>query len=644
MPKYYFTNYGLRWCFLTVALLVSGQLAIAQDHIYADASTSSKQAREERRSLRDALNEVQSHFNISFVYESVLVENKEVFKQVTYSESIDKTLTELLRPVGLQFKKINKRTYSILPTQSPEKKIKTKDSAYIEERQNDRDNVGQGSGSFEANSSTQQSEIVITGKITDSEGNSIPGANILLKGTSIGTTSDVDGRFSISVPDADAILIVSFIGYLSKEVAVGNQTEITISLDADVKQLGEVVVIGYGTQNKTSVTGAISSVSAEEISAQPVVNVSQALQGRAAGVTVVNNGAPGSAPLIRIRGVGTVNNANPLFVIDGFPTSDLNSFNPKDIESVEVLKDASAAAIYGSRAANGVILITTKRGSNNKKLTVNFDSYYGVEQAWRKLDLLTTEQYVDYATDLMTNADIYKQETKAPADPNVVIGSSVPTRIRDGGMNLPINSQSSQTFAQTNTNWQDEMFRTGRIQQHKVELSGGSATSKMFASAGFFEQEGIMLGTGYKRGDARINSDHNVSKRITFGQNFYMAFDENKIEQQAGGRTQLQHIFRSAPYFPVYNPDNYGGFFGAQGVDGSDPENPVRIAMQDQQNQQRLKLLANAYVDVKIFDFLLISSPIVFKAVLITLTTHSVHTYQLITLARADIPHVLSQP
>jgi TonB-dependent SusC/RagA subfamily outer membrane receptor len=175
--------------------------------------------------------------------------------------------------------------------------------------------------------------------------------------------------------------------------------------------LGEVVVVGYGTQKKASVTGAISSVSAKEISTQPVVNVGQALQGRVAGVTVTNNGAPGEAPIIRIRGVGTINNANPLFVVDGFPTSDLNSFNPKDIQSVDVLKDASAAAIYGSRASNGVVIITTKSGSNNQKLSVNFDSYYGVEQPWRKLNLLNTEQYIDFATDLMTNADIYKNET-----------------------------------------------------------------------------------------------------------------------------------------------------------------------------------------------------------------------------------------
>lgn len=449
---------------------------------------------------------------------------------------------------------------------------------------------------------TAPAAIDVSGTVLDETGKGMPGVNILVKGTTNGTTTDANGAYRITVDNGDAVLLFSFIGYLSQEITVGARSVIDITLQPDVETLSEIVVVGYGTQTKTSVTGAISSVSAKEISAQPVVNVGQALQGRVAGVTVTNNGAPGEAPIVRIRGVGTINNANPLFVVDGFPTSDLNSFNPKDIQSVEVLKDASAAAIYGSRASNGVVIITTKTGSKNQKLSVNFDSYYGVEQPWRKLDLLNTEQYIDYATDLMTNADIYKNETD-PGNP-VVVGSGVPDRIEKGGLNQPINSQTSQTFAQTNTNWQDEMFRTGRIQQHKIELTGGSNTSRMFTSVGYFEQEGIMLGTGYQRGDARINSDHNVSERVTIGQNFYAAYDERKIEQQSGGRTQLQHMIRSSPYFPIYNPDNFGGYFGAQSIDGSDPENPVRIAEMDKQNQQRLKLLANMYVDVKIFDYL----------------------------------------
>lgn len=602
MIRHYFISRYLRWCCLSIAFLGFVQLTNAQQHLYADAKTSIPNSRQIKRSLPEVLSEIQAHFHVSFVYESAVVEGKEITGAFSYGNNVEKTLSAVLLPVGLKFRKVNKSTYSILPTTNSPGKEKGESESSLN---NSTDGTVAEIYSDEAPNSFLQTNVDITirGRITDENDSPIPGANVLIKGTAVGTTTDADGRFSLNVPDGNAVLVISFIGYQSKEIVVGNQTDITVALTADIQQLGEVVVVGYGTQKKASVTGAISSVSAKEISAQPVVNVGQALQGRVAGVSVINNGAPGEAPIIRIRGVGTINNANPLFVVDGFPTSDLNSFNPKDIESVDVLKDASAAAIYGSRASNGVVIITTKRGSLNKKLAVNFDSYYGVEQPWRKLDLLNTNQYIDFATELMTNADIYKNETNG-SDPDVVVGSGVPDRIELGGLDAPINSQTTQTFRQTNTNWQDEMFRTGRIQQHKVELSGGSSASRMFASVGYFEQEGIMLGTGYQRGDVRLNTDHNVSERVTVGQNFYVAFDERKVEQQAGGRTQLQHMFRSSPYFPVYSPDNFGGFFGAQSVDGSDPENPVRIASQDKQNQQRLKFLGNAYVDIKLFDFL----------------------------------------
>src|SRR5688572_6532972 len=601
MRKYYTINHNLLWCLLWMAIMSIPQTIQAQDKVYANAKVfQQRTTNDQYKPLVEVLNEIKEHYQVSFLYEPVTLEDKIVKVPVNYKGKVESTLSRLLEPAGLIYKRINEKTYSILSQD-------TKTTSVTQELSTDLSTA-----MVEPETATEKAivaryqrpvEISVSGTITDESDSPLPGVNVLVKGTSIGTTSDATGKFAINVPDENSVLVISFIGYATQEITVGTQTSINVKLNPDITQLGEVVVVGYGTQKKTSVTGAISSVSSKELSAQPVVNVGQALQGRVAGVTVVNNGAPGAAPIVRVRGVGTVNNANPLYVIDGFPTSDLNSINPKDIESLEVLKDASAAAIYGSRAANGVILITTKKGTN-KKLSVNLESYYGVEQPWRKLDLLNTAQYVDYATELMTNADIYKQETKAPTDPDVVIGSSIPARIRTGGLDQPINSETSQTFRQTETDWQEEMFRTAPIQQYKAELMGGSDKSRMFASVGYFDQEGIMKGSGYKRGDARFNSDHTISKRITFGQNFYVAYDERLVEQNAGGRTQLQHIIRSSPYFPVYNPDNYGGFFGAQGVDASDPENPVRVATMDQQNQQRLKFLGNAFVDFKIFEFL----------------------------------------
>lgn len=601
MLKHYTIYHKLFWCLLCVATFAIPRFSLAQDKVYANAEQffQQREREDQYRPLLEVLNEIKAHYNVSFLYEPVTLQDKKVKVPVNYRSKVETTLSRLLEPEGLIFKRINQKTYSILSQESSKVVTPVERDALLNNME-----IDPGSTIEEqvVEKYIAPVDIIVSGVLTDEADSPLPGVNVLLKGSTVGTTTDAQGKFSLSVPDENAVLVISFIGYTTQEIVVGNQTNINVKLVPDVKQLGEVVVVGYGTQKRTSVTGAISSVSSEEISVQPVVSIGQALQGRVAGVTVVNNGAPGAAPIVRIRGVGTVNNANPLYVIDGFPTEDLNSINPKDIESLEVLKDASAAAIYGSRAGNGVILITTKKGSN-KKLSVNLESYYGVEQAWRKLDLLNTDQYISYATDLMTNSDIYKQETKGPTDPDVIIGSSVPTRIKSG-LDQPLNSTTSQTFRQTNTDWQDEMFRAAPIQQHKVELSGGSDKSRMFASVGYFDQEGIMKGAGYRRGDARFNSDHTISKRITFGQNFYVAFDERKVEQNAGGRTQLQHIIRSSPYFPVYNPDNNGGFFGSQGVDGSDPENPVRVAALDKQNQQRLKFLGNAYVDVKLFDFL----------------------------------------
>ena len=582
MLKQYKINHSLLRCFLWIMLCAIPGFSSAQEKVYANAQQlRHKQTDEQYRPLLDVLNDIKEHYDVSFLYEPVTLEDKKVKTPVNYRGKVENTLSRLLEPEGLTFKKINAKTYSILPQETAAVAGNSPDATLTA-------SIAENSAVKELavfETFSEPLDIIVSGVLTDESDNPLPGVNVLVKGSTVGTTSDAQGRFSLSVPDENAILIVSFIGYITQEIPVGNQTSINIKLVPDVTQLGEVVVVGYGTQKKTSVTGAISSVSSEEIAIQPVTNIAQALQGRVAGVTVINNGAPGAAPIVRVRGVGTVNNANPLYVIDGFPTGDLNSINPKDIESLEVLKDASAAAIYGSRAANGVILITTKKGSN-KKLSVNLEGYYGVEQPWQKLDLLNNAQYVDYASELLLNS-----------------GAVVPPRIATG-MDQPINSQTSQTFAQTETDWQDEMFRTGTIQQYKAELMGGTDKSRMFASVGYFDQEGIMKGLGYQRGDARFNSDHKISDKFTFGQNFYVAYDERLVEQNAGGRTQLQHIIRSSPYFPVYNPDNYGGFFGAQGVDASDPENPVRVATMDKQNQQRFKFLGNAYVDFKITNFL----------------------------------------
>jgi TonB-dependent SusC/RagA subfamily outer membrane receptor len=240
--------------------------------------------------------------------------------------------------------------------------------------------------------------------------------------------------------------------------------------------LSEIVVVGYGTQERAKVTGAISRVSAQEITQTPVVSLDQALQGRAAGVFVTNSGSPGRNPIVRIRGIGTTGNNDPLYVIDGVPAGGLNAINPNDIESIEVLKDASTAAIFGSSGANGVIMVTTKRGKSGKA-KVQMNAYYGVQSAWKQFDLLNVDQYLDYGRDLQTNG-----------------GQPVPDRFSDLG-----------EFANVETDWQDAMFRTAPVQDYNLSVSGGGESSNYMISGGYFNQEGILNGTGFERFSFRAN-------------------------------------------------------------------------------------------------------------------------------------------
>lgn len=423
--------------------------------------------------------------------------------------------------------------------------------------------------------------LTVSGRVVDEQGSPMPGVNVIVKGTTEGTTTDLDGKYSISVADGNVVLVFSFIGYETTEIVVGTQTTIDVQLKTDVRTLSEVIVVGYGTQKRSSVTGAIASVSSKELSVLPSVSLDQSLQGRAPGVIVTNNGAPGTSPVVRIRGVGTINNANPLYVVDGVPTGEGTNIDPKDVLSVEVLKDASAAAIYGSRAANGVILITTKSASQ-EKLSVNLESYVGVQSAWRKLDLLNREQYIQYADALGT----------------------LPPRIVNG-LDEPIYPGATQTFRQTDTDWQDEMFQSATIQQHRFEVSKGGDVSKVYVSGSYFDQGGIMIGTGYKRGNLRVNSDHKLGKRVTFGQTLYLTYDRRRAEVNGGSiGTNIRSIISSIPYLPVHNPNNKGGYFGSESVDASDPTQPVRSALLNKNYFDGNSIFATGFLDVKLTDWL----------------------------------------
>ncbi|MEM8897754.1 MAG: TonB-dependent receptor [Bacteroidota bacterium] len=410
--------------------------------------------------------------------------------------------------------------------------------------------------------------------VTNPDGAPLVSARVIIKGTSTGVIADEQGKFSLQAQPTD-ILQVSYIGYETIEVTVGNQTNITITMIPSDRSLDEVVVVGYGTQGRAKVTGAISSVDGETLAELPVVSVDQALQGRAAGVYVANTGSPGRGATVRIRGVGTVGNNNPLYVIDGVPAGGLNEINPNDIESVEILKDASAAAIYGSRAANGVVLVTTKKGKVGKPV-VSFDSYVGVQNVWRTLDLLESDDYITYATEIQENA-----------------GLPAPSRFTDPEFGS----------YRTETDWQDELFRSALIQEYNLAVSGGAPKARYRVSGGYLNQEGTMLGTDYERYTFRVNTDFDVHDRVRIGQTLTLAYGTRNNERNGGtNRSMLEHAIKSAPYQPIFDSRNLGGFKGPDQADNNDAENPIRIQSLGIARDEVLKLLGTAYAEVDILD------------------------------------------
>ena len=435
-------------------------------------------------------------------------------------------------------------------------------------------------------------EKVITGKITSEAGEALPGVSVVVKGTTTGTVSDVNGMYSITVPDVAEILVFSYVGYIPEEVEIGNKTTINIMLSEDIKSLGEVVVIGYGTQKKSDLTGSVSSVKSEELKAVPATSLDQALQGRAAGVQVTQlSGKPGAETSIRIRGTSSILAGNePLYVIDGMLVSSdggdmstgvnlgprigaLASINPSDIESIEILKDASATAIYGSRGTNGVVLITTKRGRAGKA-NISFESYYGIQQISNKVEVLNAEQFGN----LVNEANINANETPKYVNPkNLGAG----------------------------TDWQEELFRTAPIANYQLSASGGDAKTRYAISGGYFTQEGIILSSDFKRYSFRANLDRDLSKRLTIGTSLSLAhISSTGILTNAG--TIVPGVVTSALLFyptnKVYDPNGPGGYTYENDEFGRALGNPVAEAKEFNSFGTTSRVLGNVYANYEIIE------------------------------------------
>ncbi|WP_345374422.1 TonB-dependent receptor [Algivirga pacifica] len=443
-------------------------------------------------------------------------------------------------------------------------------------------------------------ERMISGTVKEADSSmGLPGVNILIEGTTNGTVTDLDGQFNLNVPEGGKI-VISYIGYVSQTISVDGRTNFDIVLQSDTETLEEIVVVGYGVQKKAVVTGAIASVKTEEITQTPIANASQALQGRTPGVTVTAvSGQPGAGVDIRVRGTGSNGSNAPLYVVDGVQMDNINFLNPNDIESIEVLKDAASAAIYGSRGANGVVLVTTKKGKEGRMI-VTYDAYYGTQQAWRKTPVMNAREYM-----------LFHNEGALNAGGAAIYGT-------EAFENMGVD-----------TDWQGEILGNAPIQNHSVQLSGGNETSQYLASAGYFGQQGIVAPdkSNFERYSARFNSQHKVSDYVTFGSNLTYVREMRKgisEQNQFGGVLQsaLVHDPLTAAYvtdsaliasydaYDVRPANDNGQYFGISDKGLREVVNPLARIHNTFEDNTSNKFLGNAYLKVQPIEGLTIKSDI----------------------------------
>lgn len=416
----------------------------------------------------------------------------------------------------------------------------------------------------------------VGGRVTaQADGQGLPGVTVMVKGTATGTITDLDGNYSVQVPEDGAMLVFSFTGFASQEVEVNNRTTIDIALAEDIDLLDEVVVVGYGTQEKKVVTGATVAVKSEDIQNTNSLRVEQALQGQTPGVQIsATSGQPGETPKVLIRGSGTLGSSGPLYVVDGVPTGDISYLSPSSIERVDVLKDAASAAIYGARAANGVVLITTKQGTSGK-MQLSLNSYYGVQNFYKKLPMLNAQQYAV----IMNEANINSGQ-------------------------LPVYSLDQINAMGDGTDWlQEAMNENAPIQDHTLGLTGGSERSTFSSSLSYFEQEGILGGnadkSSFSRISFRINSDHKAYKDIIrIGENLTYSH-VNRKGLRVGGiyNNSLRGLFNTSPVFPVYNEE---GDFVRSPISPHQETNPIGAMHYADFNRTLVdRLVGNIYTEIQ---------------------------------------------
>lgn len=545
----------------------------------------------QQRTLVQALSELETRHKVFFIYESKIIQDKYVLSQYESTQKMEAALEALLKPFGLIYERIRDNVYAIAAQKDSSKEIRRMEGKIEEglgllpEDKAEADPVQQLASRLNQLGITVAVDRTVTGRVSFQEdGAPAPGVNVVVKGTSVGTNTDARGNYSITVPTGSNTLVFSFIGYVTQEINIGERAVVNVSLVSDQQNLDEVVVVAYGTQLKRDLSSSVTSLKAKDLGTMPVASVDALLQGKAAGVQVVqNSGAPGGEVFVRIRGTNTLfGDSRPLYVIDGVPMtnniggvmggggqrqSGLADLNPNDIESIEILKDAAASALYGSRASNGVVLITTKRGRTGEA-KVTFDMYQGVQQNPKTFDLLNGQEFVDVVRE---------------------------ARINSG--NQPFNQL---VYTGQETDWQNEVFRKAPIAQYNLSVSGGSDRLTSFASVGYFKQSGTLIGQEFERLTGRLNLDYNAKSWLKIGNSTtFTNVSQNRVDSDFSDYSVLANALFFDPNVPVRNED---GSWGRSPLPAPMTENPVMIATDMTNKGTNRRLITNLYGEISFLE------------------------------------------
>jgi TonB-linked SusC/RagA family outer membrane protein len=560
----------MQWTFLQCCIAaIVANLSFAADVHAQELLNRKVSLKAANQQIFTVLKSIEKSADVKFSYSPNLIQ---AFRKVSLNftdEKLSVVLETLLKPYDLQYEIVGRQI--ILKRSLPENRRDLPIKEKTEEKPADK----------------------VTGTVSDQAGVGLPGVNILVKGTQTGATTDESGKYSLEIANTGVTLVFSFVGYVSQEINIGNQTNLNVILKQDDKLLSEVVVVGYGVVKKRDLTGSVASIGSTELKEQPVSSFNQALQGRVPGVQVTNSSnAPGGGITIRVRGGNSISASNdPLYVIDGFPMASpdpasgagnsinypnpLAAINPNDIESIEILKDASATAIYGSRGANGVVLVTTKRGKEGQT-SVDFEAYYGVQQITKMLDMATAAEHTAAKNEQLRNLNFAERY----GDPK----GAYPRRPEEYGVG---------------TNWQKEIFRSAPMQSYQLSVSGGTDKVRYLVSGNYFNQDGIVITSGFKRYTSRVNLDAKISKRVKMGTNFTISRSTNNSVNETGMVSLVGLALRASPASPVFDADgNYQLLNVGPGSGFSSVANPVAVARTSTNTLLTDRILGSVFTDI----------------------------------------------